>query len=208
MEYELKHYYRVKYALVCARQSFLKEPPKDDYEEYARKVIGRAYFIILNKIDELDGTNERLLEYLSVKNTVLSKILLDSMSIYSRTKRLKKDKNKMSICGIPFYVAAVFVLLINLVFLFITDIPIEPWGIETSKFIVYANTLNDKISSISILLLLMSIVGYIAFTIIHSTKETKPKWIKVFAWMVAAIMFLTAVLSSIYFLIELIASFS
>ncbi len=63
MEYELKHYYRVKYALVLARQSFLKEPPKDDYEEYARKIIDRAYFIILNKIDEIDGTNERLLRY-------------------------------------------------------------------------------------------------------------------------------------------------
>ena len=63
MEYELKYYSRVKYALVCARQSFLKETPKDDYEEYARKVIGRAYFIVLNKIDELDGTNERLLKY-------------------------------------------------------------------------------------------------------------------------------------------------
>jgi len=63
MEYEIKHYHRAKYALVCARQSFLKEPPKDDYEEYARKVISRAYFIILNKIDELDGTNERLLKF-------------------------------------------------------------------------------------------------------------------------------------------------
>ncbi len=63
MGYELKHYYRVKYALVIARQNFLNEPPKDDYEEYARKVISRAYFIILNKIDELDGTNERLLKY-------------------------------------------------------------------------------------------------------------------------------------------------
>ena len=31
MEYELKHYYRVKFALVCARYSFLKEPPKDDF---------------------------------------------------------------------------------------------------------------------------------------------------------------------------------
>ena len=63
MEYDLKYYCRVKYALVCARQSFLKDPPKDDYEEYVRKVIGRAYFIILNKIDELDGTNDRLLKY-------------------------------------------------------------------------------------------------------------------------------------------------
>ena len=62
MEYELGHYYRVKYALLVARNSFLKEPPKDDYEEYARKIIERAYFIILNKIDELDGTNEWLLK--------------------------------------------------------------------------------------------------------------------------------------------------
>ena len=63
MEYELKHYYRVKLNLLIARNSFLKEPPKDDFEEYARKVIDRAYFIILNKIDELDGTNESLLKY-------------------------------------------------------------------------------------------------------------------------------------------------
>ena len=63
MEYEIKYYYQVKYALVCARNSFLKEPPKDEFEEYARKVIDRAYFIILNKIDELDGTNDKLIEY-------------------------------------------------------------------------------------------------------------------------------------------------
>ena len=63
MEYELGHYYRVKYALVCTRNSFLKQPPKDDFEEYAKKIIDRAYFIILNKIDELDGTNEKLLKY-------------------------------------------------------------------------------------------------------------------------------------------------
>ncbi len=48
-------------ALVCVRYNFLKEPPNDYYEEYVRKVIDRAYFLILNKIDELDGTNERLL---------------------------------------------------------------------------------------------------------------------------------------------------
>ena len=63
MEYEIKHCYRVKFALVLARQSFLKAPPKDDYEEYVRKGIDRAYFLVLNKIDELDGTNERLLKY-------------------------------------------------------------------------------------------------------------------------------------------------
>ena len=71
MKYELKYYYRVKYALVCARQSFLKNPPKDDYEEYARKVIGHAYIFVLNKIDELGGTNEKLLNIIGriLKNT-------------------------------------------------------------------------------------------------------------------------------------------
>ena len=63
MEYELKDYSRVKYALVCVRQSFVNEPLKDDFEEYAKKVIDLAYFIILNKIDELDGTNERPSEF-------------------------------------------------------------------------------------------------------------------------------------------------
>ena len=63
MEYKPGHYYQVKYALICVRQSFLKEPPKDDYEEYARNVLDCSCFIVLNKIDELDGTNERLLEY-------------------------------------------------------------------------------------------------------------------------------------------------
>ena len=52
--------YQVKYALVCARNSFLSKPPKDDFEEYARKIIGRAYFIILNKIDELNDANKGL----------------------------------------------------------------------------------------------------------------------------------------------------
>lgn len=63
MEYELKDYCQVKYSLVCAQQSFLKKPPKDEFEEYAKKVIDCAYFIILNTIDEFDGMNGRLLEY-------------------------------------------------------------------------------------------------------------------------------------------------
>ena len=147
-------------------------------------------------------------KYLSVANAFLSKILLDRISIYDRTNRLKKDRNKISICGVAFYAAAFVVLLINLVFLFIADIPIEPWEIETNKFFVHANTLNDQISAISIWLLLCSLIVYIAFTIISSTKATKPNWIKIFIWIVAVIMILTAILSSVHFLIEMVASFS
>ena len=146
-------------------------------------------------------------KYLSVKNKALSKILLDSMSMYSKIKRPEKDRNKMSICGIPFYVAAGVVLLVNLIFLFVDDIPIEPWGIETEKFIVYANTLNDKISAIGILLLFASVIGYAAIAIIRSTKEVTPKWLKIFIWVVAVIMILVAALVSLYLLTEMAVSF-
>ena len=53
---------------------FLKNPPNDDFEEYAQKVINRAYFIIINKIDELDGTNERLLKYYKENIVKLPKV--------------------------------------------------------------------------------------------------------------------------------------
>ncbi len=36
MKYGLKHYYRVKLTLLV-QQSFLKNSPKDEYEEYAKK---------------------------------------------------------------------------------------------------------------------------------------------------------------------------
>ena len=146
-------------------------------------------------------------KYISIKNTVLSIVLLDSMSIYGRTGRLKKDKNKMSFCGIPFYVGVGIVLIINTVFLIIPDMPIEPWGIETNKFIVYANTLNDKISAIAILILFTLVIDYIAVSIIHLTKEKKPKWIKIFIWIVATLMIVTATASAIYFIVELISCF-
>lgn len=146
-------------------------------------------------------------KYISIKNTVLSVVLLDSMSFYGRTKRLKKDKNKMAICGIPFYLGIGIVLITNIVFLIIPDIPIEPWGIESNRFIVYANTLNDKISAIAILILFASLIGYIAISIMHLTKETKPKWIKVFIWIVAALMIVTATATAIYSVIELLSYF-
>ena len=146
-------------------------------------------------------------KYISIKNTVLSAVLLDNMSIYARTRRLKKDKNKMSICGIPFYLGIGIVLITNIVFLIIPDMPIEPWRIETNKFIVYADTLNDKISAIVILILFASVIDYIAVSIINSTKETKPTWIKVFIWIVSALMIVTATASAIYFIVELISCF-
>lgn len=54
MEYEPEHYYRVKYALLCACYSFLKEPPKDDCEEYARNLMISQFFCVY-----LTGSKQR-----------------------------------------------------------------------------------------------------------------------------------------------------
>ncbi len=148
-------------------------------------------------------------KYLSIKSTVIGKIALDSMSIYARTSRLKKDRNKMSVLGVYLYSALAVILAINVVFLIIPDIPCENWVIDTDtgRFIVFANTLNNKISAISILLFFLSIIVCFAFTIISSTKEITPKWIKIFVWGIAVFMILVAVLSTIYLLIDCISSF-
>ena len=73
------------------RNSFLKEPPKDDFEEYARKVIDRAYFIILNKIDELDGTNERLMKYYKKNIEKHSKVCYNKCNIQRKAVTAWKD---------------------------------------------------------------------------------------------------------------------
>lgn len=101
MEYDLKHYYRVKYALVCARNSFLKNPPKDDYEEYARKVINRAYFIILNKIDEFDDMKKLFLnlQRKSPANTRAPRFKMIK-HLFSRRAKLKSTRGCFFVWGV------------------------------------------------------------------------------------------------------------
>ena len=147
-------------------------------------------------------------KYVSVKNTVFSKIVLDNMSVYSKTRRLKKDRNKMAVCGVCLYSALIAVLFINIVFLIIPDIPCEDWGIDTGHFMVFTNTFNDKISAISILLLFLSTIVCTAFAIVSSAKEITPKWVKVFVWVIAVCMILVAAFSMVYLLIELIFTVS
>lgn len=63
MQYTPKHYYQVKVALVLALCDFKNNPPKDDFEWEVQRTVRKALYITQNKIDELDGTNKRLMEY-------------------------------------------------------------------------------------------------------------------------------------------------
>ena len=144
-------------------------------------------------------------KYFVIKNAVLSKILMDTMS-FDKSFRLKKDRNKISLCGVCFYAAAATVLLINVIFLLTPKIPAAPWVYETSRFFVAMDTLNHKISAIAILLLLFSTIVWMTFWALRSSKESKVKWVEILAWVVGVIMILCAGTVSIALLVELIST--
>ena len=145
-------------------------------------------------------------KYFVIKNAVLSKILMDTMS-FDNSLRLKKDRNKISLCGVCFYAAAATVLLINVIFLLTPKIPAAPWVYETSRFLVATDSLNHEISAIAILLLLISTTVWMTFWALRwSSKESKVKWVEILAWVVGVIMILCAVTVSIALLVELIST--
>ena len=146
-------------------------------------------------------------KYITIKSAVLSKILLDNTSPYTKNVRPKRDRNKMSVTGAYLYSALLAVLVINLVFLLIPDIPGETWVIDTGQFFLFTSTLNDKISAISILLLSLAIFVCIIRVLAYSVKEASPVWAKIFIFILLALMLLIDVFISTYLLIELVRTF-
>ena len=146
-------------------------------------------------------------KYVVVKSKVLRVLLLDGMSIYDRTSRRKSDRNKMSVLGLRLYAALGAVILMNLICLVLPDVEIAPWIIDTGELIVYADTLNDQVSAISVLLFFSAEIAVIAVTVLHLPKDTEPKWIKWLVWGIAGIMLLVALAMAVYLLWTLLSAF-
>lgn len=157
----------------------------------------------------LAGYDSRYLrgKYVVVKNKALQVLLLDGMSIYGRTRRRKSDRNKMSVAGLWLYAALGAVVFVNLVCLVLPGIEIAPWIIDTGEFIVYANTLNDQVSAIAVLLFFAAEIAFVSVTLFCLTKNTEPKWIKWLARGIAGIMLLTALMTAVYLLWTLLSAF-
>ena len=146
-------------------------------------------------------------KYIVIKSRILSTLLLDEMVMLEKTYRLKKDRNKMSILGLIYYLAALIVLLLSIIFVFIPAIPCEPWAFESAKFVLFADSLNDKIVTVAITLLLSAVWDYIAVSIVKMTKDTKPTWLKIFIWITACLMILISCFPCVYMIVDLIISF-
>ena len=88
-------------------------------------------------------------KYIIINDPKLRMLLVDEMSFFERTKRLKKDINKMTVSGLFFYIYSLVTLILSvLLHLVVSKTPIEPWEIETDDFFMYVDTLNEKLSAI------------------------------------------------------------
>jgi hypothetical protein len=145
-------------------------------------------------------------KYIVVKNKVLACVLLDNMSIYTRTKRRKSDRNKMTYFGLGLYIAATVVLLINIVCLIIPKVYTEPWIFETDKFAIVANTLNERISAIAIMQLFSVVLVPIAMSMIQATGKL-PKLGRTLACIFSILIVIVAASMFFYFSIELFRLF-
>ena len=146
-------------------------------------------------------------KYIVIKSRILSTLLLDEMDMLEKTDRLKKDRNKMSIVGLIYYLVALVVLIISIVFALIPNIPCEPWAFESAKFVLFADSVNDKIVTVAITLLLAAVFSYLAVSIVKFTKDTKPTWLRIFIWITVCLMILISCFLCVYMIVDLIISF-
>ena len=146
-------------------------------------------------------------KYIRIENKIICMALIDSMSAWDKTKRPQKDRNKMSLMGIFLWVAVFVVVMVNVLLLIMPDIPIDPWGFETEKFLVSTDTLNEKVSAISIFLLFLGTLGGMVIILNKTALNTEQKWVR---WLIGAVNSLLLLLvagGAIYFVYELILCF-
>lgn len=146
-------------------------------------------------------------KYIIINNKAVSSLLLDKMMMLEKSYRPRKDRNKMSVVGLVYYIAAFIVFIISVVFTLVPDIPCKPWAFQSVKFALLADSLNDKIVAIAITSLLAAVFSYLAISIVKMTKDTKPTWLKIFVWATACLMILVSSFPCIYMIVDLIISF-
>lgn len=120
-------------------------------------------------------------KYVTIKNNTLAKLLINNEHFFYKGKRtMKKDRNKLSIVGLILYLCVVFVVVLSVIFLFLPQIPCEPFELDSTKMYLYADTLNTKIPIIFSIILMCTEIIYIAVLLFQYRNEIAQKGIKIF----------------------------
>ena len=137
------------------------------------------FILVFARISTCYDSRVSKCKYITVKNNTLAKILIEKESFFDKGKyTLKKDRNKMSIVGLSFYLCVIFIVALTLFFCLLPKIPCEPFEFDATKMYLYADTLNQKIPIILSIILLCSEFVYFAVSLFRYKKEIEQKWIK------------------------------
>lgn len=118
-------------------------------------------------------------KYVTINNNTLARILIEKENFLHKGKyTLKKDRNKMAIVGLTFYLCVIFILILILVFLLLPEIHCKPFEFDATKMYLYADTLNQKIPIIFTIMLLCAEFIYFAVSLFQFKNEVEQKWIK------------------------------
>ena len=118
-------------------------------------------------------------KYITIKNKTLAKLLIEKEHFLDKGKcTLQKDRNKMSIIGLIFYLCNLFIIILTLILLLLPKIPCEPFEIDATKMYLFADTINTKIPICFTMMLLCSEFFYFAIMMFRYIKNVEQKWIK------------------------------
>ena len=144
-------------------------------------------------------------KYITIKNKTLAKLLIEKEHFLDKGKcTLQKDRNKMSIIGLIFYLCNLFIIILTLILLLLPQIPCEPFEFDASKMYLYADTLNQKIPIILSIILLCSEMLYFTVLLFRCKKEIEQKWIKTLVYVSSLLMGLVSLIVILEMIFELL----
>ena len=124
--------------------------------------------------------------YMRIDNRVFQKLLLEKRAFWEDGDRLEKDRNKITVPGVIFYVCALFVLAANVVLrCLVPRIPATPWEMDSEKLYVYAETVNERLCVALIWFFLLAALAYMMIEILAHAKSVEKIWLRVTAYAVA-----------------------
>lgn len=138
------------------------------------------FTIILAKICTTYDSRNLRGKYIIIKSNTLAKVLIEKECFLDKGKyTLQKDRNKMSVAGLIFYLCNLFIIILTVIFLFLPKISCAPFEIDVTKMYLYADTINSKIPIVFIMILLCAEFIYFAVLLFQYKKEIEQKLIKV-----------------------------
>lgn len=133
-------------------------------------------------------------KYVSIENPKLCRLLIDRTSFFENTKRLKKDKDKITILGIVLYISSIITVVLSVLsYLFVSKSKIEPWIIETEYGDISLKTLNESYSAGFIVSFLALFVGVIGVRMFQYAKTIRNKWFRWITYIFSVVIIFASV---------------